>query len=119
MKQVARALNRLCLALLFGLLGSVPFIIPLPERIRSLVVPIGYVFDLPVALVTWLGIPYVAGVDVYRFEGVGEFIGAGEMLVWHLRVAVPLYLALLYLPGVVVGVVKHRRGEDRDRMGAA
>jgi hypothetical protein len=102
-------LRRLGLSLLFGLLGSVPFVVPFPSGAQAIVRSCGYVFNLPVAMVSWLGIPYVVGIDVYRFRGVGEFMGPGEMLLWHLRVAVPLFLALLYLPARVRSFLMWRR----------
>jgi hypothetical protein len=68
-----------------------------------------YVFDLPVALVTRLGIPQVAGVDVYWFHGVGEFMPVDRMLAWHMRLAVPIYLVLFYIPTWLIAWFKKRR----------
>ena len=59
-----------------------------------------YTFNWPVAMVTQLHIPYWVGLDAFYGRGVGEFMGPGEMLIWHMRVAVPVYMAIFYLPGI-------------------
>jgi len=100
--------HRLAWSIVFGLAGFFPCVMPTDDGpLRVVYHSMCYVFDLPVALVTRLGIPYVAGLDVFWFRGVGEFTHPNEMLYWHMRVAVPTYLALLYLPNLAIAV--HRR----------
>jgi hypothetical protein len=78
-----------------------------------------YTFDLPVSLITWIGIPYVAGADVWFQRGVGEFMPVWEMLGWHMRVAIPLYTAIFYLPVLGRILLSWQRAKRRARAGTA
>ena len=66
----------------------------------QILIPIAMVLDYPIALVSRLRIPYFAGIDLFFGDGVGEFMPSGEVLSWHLRVAIPTYILLFYVPNV-------------------
>jgi hypothetical protein len=110
MTQVMRHLlglaNRVCLAALCGFLGFVPCLLPVDDDAfisvpRPLWEVTCYLFNWPVAAITRLGIPHWVGLDVFYGGGVGEFMWPSEMLVWHMRVAIPVYTLIFYLPAAL------------------
>lgn len=112
----------MCLAMLCGFLGFVPCVIPLePHAHLSLPRPVWeavcYIFNWPVAIITRLGISYFVGLDVFYGHGVGEFMPVSEMLVWHMRVAIPVYTALFYIPAIArlawQAARQHRQSDER------
>ena len=112
--EVVGFVHRFAYAVLFGFLGFVPCVIPLPDDAvislpRRLLEGICYTFNWPVSLVTRLQIPYFVGLDVFGYRGVGEFMSIGEMLIWHMRVAVPTFLAIFYLLRLLALAVQRLR----------
>jgi hypothetical protein len=111
-RAVLGFVHRFAYATVCAFLGFVPCILPYRDRPSPVFAAICYTFNLPVAVVTWLGIPYLAGLDAWRGRGVGESMSAGEMLVWHVRVAVPTYVVLFYVPTLALWVARRQHNRQ-------
>jgi hypothetical protein len=64
---------------------------------------LAYIFDFPVAAAS-LVLPFpFKGIDLFFGRGVGEFMSKETLLFWHLRVAIPVYVLLFYVPNLIKG----------------
>lgn len=73
-----------------------------------------YSLTYPLALVGRVTQPY-RGLDIF-FDRGGEwcdFCSAQQVLWYHLLFAVPVYVALFYLPSLVLWLVRKRRSRSR------
>jgi hypothetical protein len=68
-----------------------------------------HILDVPIALVSLLDMPYLAGLDLFFGHGVGEFMTSTEVLTWHVRLSILVYVPLFYLPQLVRALVRRMR----------
>jgi hypothetical protein len=77
---------------------------------RRIATAVCYAFNFPTAIVGRITAPY-RGMDPF-FDRGGEwcdFCSAQQMLWYHVRFAVPVYVGLFYLPNFVVWIVRRFR----------
>lgn len=80
--------------------------IPLPLAVHE---PLLKVLDLPVAAVNTL-LPWQwKGIDVWSSKRQPEHESVWRTLLVHLRVAVPVYVLLFYVPNVIAALVRRRK----------
>lgn len=68
-----------------------------------------YTLDYPVAVVGLLTYP-VRGIDLFFNQGSTwcEFCSPGQMFWYHIRFAVPVYVALFYIPTLLLWINRKR-----------
>jgi hypothetical protein len=76
--------------------------------------------DFPVAMVSAVLPWQLQGIDVWSPERQAERANMWDLLYAHLRIAVPTYVALFYIPTVIAPMVRRRkdrgiRNELRDQ----
>jgi hypothetical protein len=103
--------NRIVYAALFAMLGWYSCVFPPGFAWQSTVQKaLCYSLTYPLALVGRVTQPY-RGLDVF-FDHGGEwcdFCSAQQVLWYHLLFAVPVYVALFYLPTLVLALMRMRR----------
>jgi hypothetical protein len=73
---------------------------------------IAKVLDIPIAVSSALTerVACLKGMDLIFGRGAGEFLGRDEILLWHLRASVLVYVALSYVPALMRLAWQHARG---------
>lgn len=104
--------HRVAYAMLSALLAWHACTWPFGESVaqRRIVTAICYTFSFPTAVIGRITTPY-RGVDIF-FERGGEwcdFCSPQQVLWSHVRFAVPVYVALFYLPTLVLRIVRRWR----------
>lgn len=83
---------------------------------RAVVKAACYAFNFPTAVIGRITTPY-RGMDPF-FDRGGEwcdFCSAQQVLWYHLRFAVPVYVALFYFPTLVLWIVRKWRSRRKTR----
>ncbi|HVG23537.1 MAG TPA: hypothetical protein VND45_05240 [Thermoanaerobaculia bacterium] len=81
---------------------------------RTIAKAVCYAFNFPTAVIGRITAPY-RGIDVF-FDRGGEwcdFCSAQQVLWYHLRFAVPVYVALFYVPTLALWIVRKQRARSR------
>ena len=83
---------------------------------RKIATAVCYAFNFPTAIVGRVTAPY-RGMDPF-FDRGGEwcdFCSPQQVLWYHVRFAVPVYVALFYVPTLALWIVRKRRARSRGR----
>jgi hypothetical protein len=119
LKAVVGLVHRLAYSILIGLITYLLANLPLYEKGEPIsigahvLVLVLYFLDFPIAVVSRLDIPYLAGIDLFFGHGVGEFMSPLEVLTWHLRLTILVYVPLFYLPKLLRAGVERWRQRSR------
>lgn len=72
---------------------------------------IAMVLDFPVALASLVlnEARLVTGIDLFFGRGVGEFMSSDQVLLWHMRATVLVYVPLFYLAAALGGWLARAR----------
>jgi len=94
-------LDRVACAILLSLYVALVAVIPLdlPRWILEPMYAVAKWLDLPVALLSHLRIPHISGIDLW-FNACRSFIHPERVPLWHLKLSVPLYVLLFYVPAL-------------------
>ena len=78
---------------------------------------VAMILDFPVAALGAIsgGLKVLKGIDLFFGRGVGEFMSREEILLWHLRASLFVYVPLFY----VVGLIRLRRRGRAAEAGAS
>jgi hypothetical protein len=112
MKLLLGLCHRIAYATTFALAGLLLAVMPLGLKLDPTGVTT-HVLNLPVAAVGLILPDEWQGIDLWFSQQEWGYLHFSETLIRHLRLAIPVYVLLFYVPSLFRGAVKWGRGRRR------